>query len=168
MNASTAGDSAASSCTVGGRRVNTGGRWGRGPPPARLPLWQRDPRLEQNHGSWAAMAATAAPPAVPPATAGATSTSARKGVGGVATVGVTRRRRRGRDGRRDEGGDVRPPVVSGDDLDRPAIRVAAVFGPHPVVVPRVQPAPALNALARRRGVDGIRLRRILQGGANYH
>ncbi len=71
MNASTAGDSAASSCTVGGRRVNTGGRWGRGPPPARLPSWQRDPRLERNHGSWAAMAATAAPPAVPPAPAAA-------------------------------------------------------------------------------------------------
>ncbi len=55
--------------------------------------------------------------------------------GGVATVGVTRRWRRGRDGRRDEGGDVRPPVVPGDDLDCPAIRVATVFGPHPVVVP---------------------------------
>ncbi len=158
--------------------LNPAARWGedasilvaagRGPPPARLPSWQRDPRLERNHGSWAAMAATTAPPAVPPATAGATLTLARKGVGGVATVGVMRQRRRGRDGRRDEGGDVRPPVVPGNDLDRPAIQVAAVFGPHPVVVPRVQPAPALNAPAHRHGVDGIHLCRILQGGANYH
>ena len=30
---------------------------------ARMPSWQRDPRLEQNHGSQAAMAAVAAPPA---------------------------------------------------------------------------------------------------------
>ena len=30
---------------------------------ARLPSWQRDPRLERNHGSQAAMAAVAAPPA---------------------------------------------------------------------------------------------------------
>ena len=71
MNA-TAGDSAASSCTVGGRRVTTGGRGRRGgrcPPPARLPSWRRDPRLERNHGSWAAMATAAASPAMPHATA---------------------------------------------------------------------------------------------------
>ena len=89
-------------------------------------------------------------------------TSARIGVGGFAVVGVMRRRRRGPDGRRDEGGDIRPPVVPGDDLDRPAIRVAAVFGPCPVVVPREH--PALNAPARHRGVNGVRLRQILQGG----
>jgi hypothetical protein len=71
MNASTAGDSAASSRTVGGRRVTTGGRRGRGPPPARLPSWRRDPRLERTHGSWAAMAAAAASPAVPHAAAAA-------------------------------------------------------------------------------------------------
>ena len=79
-----------------------------------------------------------------------------------AAVGVMRRRRWGPDGRRVEGGDVRPPVVPGDDLDRPANKVAAVFGPCPVVVPREH--PALNAPARHRGVNGVRLRRILQGG----
>ncbi len=54
MNASTAGDSsAASSRTVGERRVTAGRgrRGGRCPPPARLPSWRRDPRLERNHGS---------------------------------------------------------------------------------------------------------------------
>ena len=67
MNASTAGDSAASSRTVGGRCVTAGRgrRGGRCPPPAKLPSWHRDPRLERNHGSRAAMAAAAAPPAVP-------------------------------------------------------------------------------------------------------
>ena len=71
MNASTAGDSAASSRTVGGRRVTAGRgrRGGRCPPPAKLPSWHRDPRLERNHGSRAAMAAAAAPPAVPHAAA---------------------------------------------------------------------------------------------------
>jgi hypothetical protein len=83
-------------------------------------------------------------------------------VGGFAAVGVMRRRRRGPDGRRDEGGDIRPHVVPGDVLDLPAIKVAAVFGPCPVVVPREH--PALNAPARHRGVNGVRLRRILQGG----
>jgi hypothetical protein len=39
--------------------------------------------------------------------------------------------------------------------------MAAVFGPCPVVLPREH--PALNAPARHRGVNGIRLRRILQG-----
>ena len=67
MNASTAGDFAPSGRTVGGRHVNTGGRRGRGPPHSRLPSWQRDPRLKQNHGSQAAMAATAAPPDMPSA-----------------------------------------------------------------------------------------------------
>jgi hypothetical protein len=64
MNASTAGDSAASSRTVGGRHVTAGRgrRGGRCPPPARLPSWRRDPRLERNHGSRAAMATAAAPP----------------------------------------------------------------------------------------------------------
>ena len=44
--------------------------------------------------------------------------------GGVAAVGVMRRQRRGTDGRRNKGRDVHPPVVPGDDLDRPAVRVA--------------------------------------------
>ena len=70
MNASPAGDSAASSRTVGGRRNTAGGRRGcRCPPPARLPSWRRDPRLERNHGSRVAMAAAAAPPAMLHATA---------------------------------------------------------------------------------------------------
>ena len=69
MNASIAGDSAASGLTVGGRRVNTGGRRGRGPSRARMPSWQRDPRLERNHATQVAMAATAAPPAGTPTTA---------------------------------------------------------------------------------------------------
>jgi hypothetical protein len=69
MNAYTAGDSAASSRTVGGRRVTTGGRRGHPPPTARLPSWRRDPRLERNHGSRAAMAAAATSPAMPHATA---------------------------------------------------------------------------------------------------
>ncbi len=54
---------------VGGRHINTGGRWGHGPSCTRMPLWQRDPRLERNHASWAAMAATAAPPTATPAIA---------------------------------------------------------------------------------------------------
>ena len=76
MNASIAGDSAASGLTVGGRRVNTGGRRGRGPSRARMPSWQRDPRLERNHASRAAMAAAAAPPAVPPPAATAAAPAA--------------------------------------------------------------------------------------------
>ena len=76
MNASTAGDSsAASSRMVGGRRVTAGRgrRGGRCPPPERLPSWRRDPRLERNHGSWAAMAAAAAPPAMLHAAAAASA-----------------------------------------------------------------------------------------------
>ena len=88
-----------------------------------------------------------------PSAAGATSTSAQIGVGGFTAVGVMRRQRRGPDGRRDEGGDVCPPVVPGDDLDRPAIRVAAVFDPCPVVVPREH--PALNAPARGSGTKNV-------------
>jgi hypothetical protein len=76
MNASTAGDSAASSRTVGGRRITTGGCRDRCPSPARLPLWHRDPRLEWNHDSWAAMAAAAAPPAMPHAATAAAAPSA--------------------------------------------------------------------------------------------
>ena len=72
MNASTAGDSAASGRTVGGRRVNTGGCGGRGPFRARMPRGKGTPgRLERNHASQAAMAATAASPALPPAAADA-------------------------------------------------------------------------------------------------
>ena len=96
-----------------------------------------------------------------PLAAGATSTSARIGVGGFATVGVMRQRR-GPDGRSDEGGDVCPPVVPGDNLDCPTIQVAAIFVPCPVVVPREH--PAINAPACHRGVNGVRLRLILQGG----
>ncbi len=44
--------------------------------------------------------------------------------GGVAAVGVMRRQRQGTDGCCNEGRDVRPHVVPGDDLDCPAIRVA--------------------------------------------
>ena len=66
IKAYTAGDSAASSRTRGGGRcVITGGCRGRHPPLARLPLRQRDPRFEQNNGSWVAMAAATAPPTVP-------------------------------------------------------------------------------------------------------
>ncbi len=79
MNASTAGDSAASGCMVGGRRVNTGGSRGSGPTRARMPSWQRDPRLEWNHGSQAAMAATTAPPTLPPAAAAADAPPAMPG-----------------------------------------------------------------------------------------
>ena len=58
----------------------------------------------------------------------------RIGVGRFAAVRVMSRQRRGPDGRRVEGGAVRPPVVPGNDLDCPAIQVAAVFSPCPVVV----------------------------------
>ena len=81
---------------------------------------------------------------------------------GVCRRGVMRQGQRGPDGRCDEGGDVHPPVVPGNDLDCPAIRVAAVFGPCPVVMPREH--PALNSPARHRGDNGVRLRQILQVG----
>ncbi len=64
MNASTAGGSAASGCTVGGSIVNIGGQCGHGLPRARMPSWQRDPLLEQDHDSQVAMVATPAPPLV--------------------------------------------------------------------------------------------------------
>ena len=61
----------ASSRTVGRRRVTTGGCRGRCSPPARLHSWHRDPWLERNHCSRAAMAAAAAPPVMPHAAAAA-------------------------------------------------------------------------------------------------
>ena len=69
MNAPTAGDSAAFRSTIGGRRVNISGNRCCGPPRARMPLWQMDPRLEGNLGSQAAMTVALAPPAAPAAAA---------------------------------------------------------------------------------------------------
>jgi hypothetical protein len=57
MSACTAGGSATSGRTMGGRRVNIGGRRGCSLPCARMLSWQRDPQFEQNHDSQEAMAA---------------------------------------------------------------------------------------------------------------
>jgi hypothetical protein len=61
MSVSTAGGSAPSGCTVGGRLINNGGRLGRSLSRARRPLWQRDPRLDRNHDFQAVMVAVPSP-----------------------------------------------------------------------------------------------------------